>query len=43
MNKICRICKLENPLDNFHKKKDTKDGYRSECKECIKIILDKYL
>lgn len=30
--KICRVCKIEKPLTDFHKKKP--DGYKSDCKEC---------
>lgn len=40
--KICRVCKVEKELSEFHKKKDTKDGHRNECKECVKEINKKY-
>jgi hypothetical protein len=39
--KKCRCCGKIKNLKNFHKKKDTKDGHRNECKECVKIILKK--
>jgi hypothetical protein len=29
-------------IDNFHKKKNSSDGYRNECKECVKDIQKKY-
>lgn len=32
--KECKICKQNKSLDNFHKNKTSKDGYRNECKEC---------
>lgn len=40
--KKCRICKNIKELDEFHKKKDTPDGHRNECKECVKGIQKKY-
>jgi hypothetical protein len=40
--KICRICKDEKELEEFHKKKASKDGHRNECKECVKGIQKKY-
>ncbi len=41
--KICRVCKEKKELEkNFHKKKGSSDGYRNECKECVKDIQKKY-
>ncbi len=40
--KKCRICGLDKELEEFHKKKSSKDGYRNECKECVKLIQKKY-
>ena len=40
--KICRLCNEFKELENFHKKKDTKDGRRNECKECMKKVSEKY-
>ena len=40
--KTCRICKELKNISHFHKKKDTKDGHRNECKECVKEIQKKY-
>ena len=34
--KSCSKCKIEKDLSDFYKKKSSKDGYRSECKECAK-------
>lgn len=42
MHKKCRICSKIKSLDNFHLKKNTKDGHRNECKECVKNIQKKY-
>lgn len=42
MLKICRICGKLKELTDFHKKKDTPDGVRNECKECVKDIQKKY-
>ena len=36
--KICRICNELKELSDFHRKKNTKDGHRNECKECVKDI-----
>ena len=42
MKKVCRICGVEKDINDFHKKSSTKDGYRNECKECVKDIQKKY-
>jgi len=34
--KICSKCKLNLTYDNFHKHKNSKDGFRSQCKSCRK-------
>lgn len=34
--KICSKCKVEKNLDAFSKRATSKDGYRSQCKECNK-------
>ena len=34
--KICTMCKKEIDICNFHKDKNTQDGFRSHCKNCIK-------
>ena len=30
-------CEIEKELSEFYRKKATKDGFRSECKECAKL------
>lgn len=40
--KECRLCKLEKPIEEFAKKKDAKDGIRSECKSCHNAYYRKY-
>lgn len=37
--KKCSKCKTEKPLEEFHKRKASKDGYRHDCKECSKVTL----
>ena len=32
--KVCRICKRELPLEDFHVNKQGKDGHRNVCKHC---------
>ena len=34
--KTCEKCNVLKSLDSFHKNKDGKDGYRSNCKDCCK-------
>lgn len=41
-NKICITCNLEKSVDYFQKRKDTKDGYRGDCKDCRSIYLKEY-
>lgn len=40
--KICRICNIEKDLSEFHIKRGTPDGHRSECKECVKNTQKEY-
>ena len=42
MEKICRVCGKPKNIEEFHKKKGSPDGYRNECKECVKDIQKKY-
>ena len=35
-NKICSTCKIEKQLIEFYKHKLTADGYRGQCKGCVK-------
>ena len=34
MLKICSVCKVEKPIDEYRSRKDSKDGHRSNCKTC---------
>lgn len=36
MTKICNTCDIEKDETDFHKAKNTKDGYSGKCKECAK-------
>jgi len=38
MIKVCSRCGLTKPIEEFKKRKDSKDGYRPECKECNKSV-----
>jgi hypothetical protein len=42
MKKICSKCGNEKPVEEFYKKKDSKDGYRSDCIVCVKEQKKKY-
>ena len=35
MLKTCTKCGISKPLFDFHKRPETKDGYRTDCKECF--------
>ena len=37
MKKVCQACKVEKSTDLFYRKKDTRDGRTSKCKECINL------
>ena len=40
--KVCSKCNLEKELSNFRKRKDSKDGFRTECKQCSYLVWKKY-
>ena len=40
ISKICVTCNQEKPIEYFYKRKDSKDGYRNQCKDC-KDLIDK--
>lgn len=40
--KICSKCGMEKNESEFSKRKDSKDGYRNQCKQCFKQIQQKY-
>ena len=42
MKKECSKCNNIKPLDEFHKNKGSKDGYRSKCKLCVKEYTKDY-
>lgn len=42
MHKKCSMCKIEKLILNFSKLKSSKDGYKIQCKECLKKINKKY-
>jgi len=41
-SKKCRICDESKDINEFHLKRGTKDGHRSECKDCVKNFFKKY-
>lgn len=36
---VCSVCYTVQPLNNFFRRKDTKKGYRSQCKNCLKVAI----
>lgn len=44
MRKTCTKCNVEKSLnaENFNKRKSSKDGFRNECKSCLKEYRQKY-
>jgi hypothetical protein len=40
--KVCNICGEEKTLNNFHKDKSKKDGYRGKCKICQSLYIKNY-
>ena len=40
--KTCSKCGISKPLDEFNNQKTSKDGKRSECKECVRDTNKKY-
>ena len=40
--KVCSKCKEEKKVCEFRKRKDSKDGLRTECKECSYLVWKKY-
>jgi len=37
MIKICKKCNTEKEFNEFHKSNAIKDGFKNECKICIKL------
>lgn len=42
MKKVCSKCGKEKPVKEFYVKKDSKDGYRPDCIDCVKEHKKKY-
>lgn len=42
MTKQCSVCCKDHSLNQYHKKRSAADGYRSECKDCVRIYQQKY-
>jgi len=40
--KKCRVCKVYKELNNFHKDKYVKFGFRSQCKDCAKKYYEEF-
>jgi hypothetical protein len=40
--KVCSKCKITKPITEFHKNSYRKVGYRSDCKDCKKLLSKKY-
>jgi len=36
--KVCKSCDVTKEISEFQKRKDSKDGYRNDCKLCRKNI-----
>lgn len=34
--KLCKECGIEKNLEDFYKRSDSPDGYRNDCKDCVK-------
>jgi hypothetical protein len=40
--KNCKICNIEKNTIDFHKRSDSKDRLRNECKECTRLRINNY-
>ena len=40
--KVCRSCNIKKELSGFHKYKDSLDGHRNKCKDCVKGYTENY-
>ncbi len=38
--KTCSTCKIEQPVSEFYKHSQTKDGLRSQCKKCHTVVIN---
>jgi len=41
--KYCRHCGKDKPLNDFETRRDSKDGKRVKCKECVKNKIHVYI
>lgn len=39
--KVCIECNIEKEYKDFYKRENSKDGYRNNCKDCVKLISKK--
>lgn len=37
MNKLCSKCNICKPIEHFHKRSTSRDGFRPDCKDCRKL------
>lgn len=42
MTKLCSTCKMDKPMDAFHKNRGNPDGYHTICKQCNNKALVKW-
>ena len=40
--KTCKSCNTDKPLTEFHKRKESKDGHQSYCKNCASLHVVKW-
>jgi hypothetical protein len=43
MEKTCFKCKLRKDINEFHKNKHNKDGYKGICKSCCRLYVDEHI
>ena len=41
--KVCTGCSKEHPLSNFYKRRESRDGHRADCKNCVDAKNRKYV
>ncbi len=42
-HKVCSMCQIDKPLDNFHFAKEHVDGHENTCKECVIERQEKFI
>jgi hypothetical protein len=40
--KKCRVCNIEKHIDEFHRKQGHRDGYSTQCKQCVSIYMKNF-